>query len=118
MQITTLIGVGKLGHAILAYGGFAPQGFRIVEAFDNDPRVIGEEINGLRVRPVDDLDFALAARAVDIGIVATPAVAAQEVIDALVASGVKAILNYAPTAVEVPAYIQIKDVDRCWPCSR
>src|SRR2546426_2236967 len=60
-----VVGVGQLGRAILQYAGFAPQGFRIVEAFDSDPRVIGEKVNDLRVRPVDDLQKTLAMIHVD-----------------------------------------------------
>jgi len=106
-----LVGVGQLGRAILAYAGFAPQGFRIVDAFDADSRVVGQRINGLMVKPVGELPVALAAKSVDIGIVATPAHEAQKVIDALVECGVKAILNYAPIAAQVPPQVHIKDID-------
>ncbi len=106
-----VVGVGQLGRAILQYGGFAPQGYRIVEAFDVDSRVVGEQINDLRVRPVSELQRALAMTHVDIGIVATPAAEAQNVIDALVACGVKSILNYAPIAAHVPPDVHIKDID-------
>ncbi|HZP56917.1 MAG TPA: redox-sensing transcriptional repressor Rex [Dehalococcoidia bacterium] len=106
-----LVGVGQLGRAILAYGGFAPQGFRIVGAFDSDPAVVGEQIGDLRVQPVSELPRVLRDRHVDIGIVSTPAAHAQEVIDALVAGGVRSILNYAPIAAHVPRTVHIKDID-------
>ena len=106
-----VVGVGQLGRAILAYGGFEPQGFRIIAAFDADPSVIGARINDLIVKPVDDLQRELASRDIDIGIVATPAATAQDVIDRLVACGVKAILNYAPIAAQVPPHVHIKDID-------
>lgn len=106
-----LVGVGLLGRAILAYAGFAPQGFRILNAFDADARVVGEQINGLCVKPIDELQRALSVAPVDIGIVATPASSAQEVIDALVKCGVRAILNYAPIAAQVPKSVHIKDID-------
>jgi redox-sensing transcriptional repressor len=106
-----LVGVGQLGRAILQYGGFAPQGFRILAAFDSDQHVVGETIEGLSVQPSDDLRKALDAMHVDIGIVATPAAMAQSVIDALIACGVRAILNYAPIAAQVPQGIHIKDID-------
>jgi redox-sensing transcriptional repressor len=104
-------GVGQLGRAVLSYGGFAPQGFSIVGAFDSDPAVAGERIDGLVVQPVENMREALAGRGVDIGIVATPAPAAQKVIDALVECGVRAILNYAPIAAHVPPHVHIKDID-------
>jgi redox-sensing transcriptional repressor len=106
-----LVGVGQLGRAILQYGGFAPQGFRILAAFDSDGSVVGETIEGLTVQPSEDLRKALTASHVDIGIVATPAATAQSVIDALIACGVRAILNYAPIAAQVPPGIHIKDID-------
>ncbi len=106
-----LIGVGKLGRAIISYGGFAPQGFRIVEAFDTDPNTVGSRVNGLVVRPLSDLPSVLRETDVQIGIVAVPAATAQDVIDMLVANGVKAILNYAPIAAQAPASVRIRDID-------
>jgi redox-sensing transcriptional repressor len=106
-----LVGVGQLGRAILQYGGFAPQGFRILAAFDSDAHVVGDTIEGLTVQPSDDLRKALDAMHVDIGIVATPATMAQSVIDSLISCGVRAILNYAPIAAQVPPGIHIKDID-------
>lgn len=106
-----VVGVGQLGRAVLSYGGFAPQGFRIVDAFDEDPHVIGQKVDDLVVKPAEQIREVLAGRPVDIGIVATPASAAQKVIDALVQCGVKAILNYAPIAAQVPPSVHIKDID-------
>ena len=106
-----VIGVGQLGRAILQYGGFGPQGFNIVGAFDADPAVVGETIEHQLIKPVDDLPATLQTTRVDIGIVATPAASAQQVIDALVNAGVNAILNYAPIAAQVPRHVQIKDID-------
>lgn len=106
-----LVGTGRLGRAILGYEGFAPQGFKIVEAFDSDPRVVGKQMNGLLIRDTKDLEKVLKENPVDVGIVAVPAEAAQEVIDALVRCGVRAILNYAPVAAHVPRDVQIKRID-------
>jgi redox-sensing transcriptional repressor len=107
-----LVGVGRLGRAIVGYGGFAPQGYRIVAVFDEDPAIVGTEVDdGLVVQPVDSLPGALAGQRVEIGIVAVPAASAQPVIDKLVASGVKAILNYAPIAAQVPPDVRVKDID-------
>ncbi len=106
-----VVGVGQLGRAVLSYGGFAPQGFQIVEAFDSDPRVIGEHVDHITVRPIDDMRAVLAGRAPDIGIVTSPASAAQQIIDELVECGVKAILNYAPIAARAPSHVRVKDID-------
>ena len=106
-----VVGVGQLGHAVLSYGGFAPQGFRIVEAFDSDPRVIGQNVADLVVKPVEQVRQVLTGQSIDIGIVATPAASAQKVIDALVECGVRAILNYAPIAAQVPPHVHVKHID-------
>jgi redox-sensing transcriptional repressor len=106
-----LVGVGHLGKAILHYGGFGPQGFHIVAAFDSDPETIGQEVAGLRVQDVGRLPEVLAGRDIQIGVVAVPAVAAQEIIDLLVGAGVQAILNYAPIAARVPPGVHVRHID-------
>ena len=106
-----VVGVGQLGHAVLSYGGFAPQGFNIIEAFDADAEVIGKTIGDLVIKPVSEMRATLTGQHIDIGIVAVPAASAQQVIDGLVESGVKAILNYAPIAPFVPKHVHVKDID-------
>jgi redox-sensing transcriptional repressor len=106
-----LVGVGHLGRAILQYGGFAPQGFHVVAAFDNDPATIGQEIAGLTIQDVGDLPQSMAKRPVEIGIVAVPAEQAQSMIDRLVSAGVQAILNYAPIAAHVPEGVHLRHID-------
>ncbi len=106
-----LVGVGQLGRAILTYGGFAPQGFRVIEAFDADPSVIGTQVDGLVVKSVDTLPEVVQRQGVQIGIVAVPGSSAQRVIDMLVANGIKAILNYAPIAPHVPPHVRVKDIN-------
>jgi redox-sensing transcriptional repressor len=106
-----LVGVGNLGRAILTYGGFGPEGFHIVEAFDASPEVVGERISQVVVRDVKETKKVLSRSPVDIGIVAVPAPAAQEVIDMLVSCGVKAILNYAPIAARVHRDIRMRYID-------
>lgn len=106
-----LIGVGHLGRAILAYDGFHPQGFIIVDAFDSNPELVGEKVAGLTIRPTSQLKSYLEDRQVDIGIVAVPPDSAGPLIDQLVAGGVRAILNYAPTAVAVPPNVEVKNID-------
>ena len=106
-----LIGVGRLGRAILGYEGFTPQGFRIVEAFDADSAVVGTTADGLVVKHTSELENVLTQNPVDVGIVAVPGETAQEVIDALVRCGVRAILNYAPIAARVPRGTYVKRID-------
>jgi len=106
-----LVGVGRLGQAIAEYNGFAPQGFRIVAIFDSDPKVVGTTIAGVTVQEAAGLEDWLRSNPVDIGIVAVPASAAQEVVDRLVSGGVRAILNYAPMTPLVPPGVTIRHVD-------
>lgn len=106
-----VVGIGKLGRAVLGYGGFGPQGFRIIDAFDSDPAMVGTKVDGLEVKSVDELPETLRRSKVAIAIVAVPAANAQGVIDILVANGVKAILNYAPVAVHAPPDVRIKEID-------
>ena len=106
-----LVGVGRLGQAVINYPGFVPEGFNIVAAFDSDPEQVGKEIGGIHVQPMSGLGDVVGSGMVDIGIVAVPAVQAQTVIDQLVAAGVKGILNYAPVAPQVPMHIVIRNID-------
>ena len=106
-----LVGVGRLGRAILSYGGFYPQGFHIVEAFDSDPKTVGRKVGPLTIKDSSILGEVLTERYINIGIVAVPAEAAQMVIDTLVANKVKAILNYAPIAARVPLGVHIRHID-------
>ena len=106
-----LVGVGNLGHALAGYGGFASRGFRIEALFDADPARIGEQVGGVVVRPVDELEQVVAATGVSIGVIATPAEPAQAVCDRLVAAGVTSILNFAPTVLSVPPGVDVRKVD-------
>ena len=78
---------------------------------DTDPDVVGKNINGLKVKNLDGLDELVSETAAVLGIVATPATAAQEVIDCLVKAGIKSILNFAPAVVDVSAEVELRRVD-------
>ena len=106
-----IVGVGNLGHALANYGGFADRGFRIAAMFDADRRRVGEQLAGLTVRHVDELESLARELRVSIGVIATPAQAAQEVADRLVAAGVTSILNFAPVVLSVPAGVDLRKVD-------
>ncbi len=106
-----LVGVGRLGRAIASYRGFNPQSFDIVAVYDADPAVVGALVEGHAVRDVRELERDLAGDAADIGIVAVPAEHSQKVIDTLVRGGVRAILNYAPRAVQVPDGVELRQID-------
>ena len=108
---TCLVGMGRLGQAIINYPGFAPEGFDIVAAFDSDPRQVGTDVGGLEVLPMAGLGATIRDREVAIAIVAVPARQAQSVVDLLVETKIKGILNYAPVALEVPMNIVMRNID-------
>ena len=104
-----LIGVGNLGRALAGYGGFASRGLAIDALLDADRSLAGQQIAGLTVRHIDDLPQVVVPGS--IGVIATPASAAQEVCDLLVGAGVTSILNFAPTVLAVPPHVDLRKVD-------
>ena len=106
-----VVGVGRLGRAILSYPGFTPDGFHLVAAFDANPGVVGQSVGQLTVDNINDLERVVTERQISIAIVAVPVSHAQGVIDRLVECGVRAILNYAPTSPQVQDGIRIRNID-------
>jgi redox-sensing transcriptional repressor len=106
-----IVGIGNLGHALAGYGGFASRGFRVAGLVDADPARVGEEVGGVSVRHLDELEAIVAAEQVSIGVIATPAAAAQSVCDRLVSAGVTSVLNFAPCVLAVPAQVDVRKVD-------
>ena len=106
-----IVGVGRLGRAILSYPGFAPEGFRIACAFDADPKLVGQVASGIMVQPISQMLEVLQHEQVRIAIVAVPAAQAQEVVDQLVECGIKTILSYAPAAIQTPPDVHIRTID-------
>ncbi|MEV6923534.1 redox-sensing transcriptional repressor Rex [Dactylosporangium sp. NPDC051485] len=110
-RAVALVGVGNLGHALAGYAGFGNRGFRIAALFDADLGRVGEQINGLIVRHIDDLPAVVVEESISIAVIATPAHAAQHVCDHLVAAGVTSVLNFAPCVLSVPEGVDVRKVD-------
>ncbi len=106
-----LIGVGRLGQAIINYSGFSPEGFTIVAAFDSSEDQVGTSVGQFTVKPMAELADVVNNMGVSIGIVAVPSAQAQTVINQLVQNGIKGILNYAPVAPYVPEGIVVRNID-------
>ena len=106
-----LVGVGNLGRALTSYAGFGQRGFRIVAAFDTDPAKVGAIPGCCQVFPLAQLPARNAQLGAQVGIIAVPAFAAQEVADLLVAAGVRAILNFAPLTVVSRPGVVVRNVD-------
>ena len=106
-----LVGFGNLGSALFHYKGFGRQGFRIAVVIDDDPAKIGREVDGVPIVPGRDMGREIKARGIQIAIVAVPPEAAQTVTEQLVAAGIKAVLNFAPTRLRVGREVRLKNVD-------
>jgi redox-sensing transcriptional repressor len=106
-----LVGAGKIGAALLGYQDFRRQGFFIEAVFDSDPRKVGQSWQGHVVRDDRELEAVLRSELVDIVILAVPADAAQSVVDRVVGSGIRAVLNFAPVKLDVPEGIALKNVN-------
>lgn len=106
-----VVGIGKLGSALVQHRGFRERGFDVVAIFDNDPGKIGRPLNGTVIRDVARLDAALEEQAPDIAVIATPGDEAQALVDRLVAGGVAAILNFAPAQLSVPDRVALRNVN-------
>lgn len=106
-----LVGYGRLGSALVGYGGFAERGFEIVAVLDADPSKAGMDAGGVPVRAASELEEAVRTCGVEIVIITTPAAAAQPVADAAVRAGVKALLNMAPVWLVVPDDVAVRNAD-------
>jgi redox-sensing transcriptional repressor len=107
----TMVGVGNLGRALLRYKGFASKGFRIVAAFDADPRVVGAKVEGIPVYSQQRLVEVVRQLRIQLGMITVPAPQAQQVADQLVSAGIEGIVNFAPVTLSLPAEVGLVGVD-------
>jgi redox-sensing transcriptional repressor len=106
-----LIGVGNLARALLRYRGFHLQGFQFVALFDADPEKVGQTVEGLEIHSPEKMTDVIAATKAELAVLAVPAETAQLVADAVVAAGIKGILNFAPTMLRLPPHVSLIAVD-------
>lgn len=106
-----IVGIGNLGRALARYDGFRRRGFAVVGLFDDAPDKVGTTVGDLEVEPVVELDEAVASRGATIAVIATPAEHAQGIVERLVAVGVTAVLNFAPTHLDTPDHVTVRKVD-------
>lgn len=106
-----IVGLGNLGLALSNYGGFGERGFPVAALVDADLAKIGKRIGPHTVRGLDALPGIVAEHPNVIGVITTPATAAQDVADALGAAGVRSILNFAPVVINSPAGVSVRKVD-------
>ncbi len=106
-----IVGAGKIGAALAQYRGFRHRGFVILRAYDNNPDKIGKTIEGMAVSDISQIERDFGRERPDIVVMAVPGEAAQHILDRVVKTGVKAVLNFAPAQLQAPPDVTVKTVN-------
>ena len=106
-----IVGMGDIGHALAHYNGFAVGGFHVSMVFDTDPKKIGRKVGDFEVLDASSLIEKIKAAKIKVAMLCVPAESAQAAADQLVKAGIKAILNYAPTSINVPDEVKVQYID-------
>lgn len=106
-----VVGAGFLGHALANYKGFSDRGFKITCIFDSDETKIGEQMNGLVVRPDSEMETVIREKGIKVAIIVVPAGAAQAITERLINAGITAVLSYAPIHLSVPENVHVSYSD-------
>jgi redox-sensing transcriptional repressor len=113
-----IVGMGELGQALVNYHEFARHGLELVLAFDADPARFGTPVGTLTIKDIAEMKDEVAKLGIQIGILTVSMENAQDVANLMVASGIKAILNYAPVKLVLPKGVYVQDVDPIQPIQR
>ena len=105
-----IVGAGNIGRAVANYAGFKKEGFNVQAMFDVSPALVGIDVHGTLVQPMDKLEAWLSAHQVDIAVLSVPASYAQETADLLVRGGVRGIWNFAPVDLVLPEGVAVNNV--------
>jgi len=106
-----LVGAGNLGQALSNYNTYVKDNMKIIAVFDASPDKIGKKVKDIAIQPIEELEQTVRDKHIQIGIITVPDVEAQRVADQLVAAGIGAILNFAPTIIKVPSDVRIHAAD-------
>ena len=106
-----LVGVGRIGSALVEYGGFAERGYDVVAIFDSDASKVGGKWGGLCVRDISEFKAVSNDESVEMVILAIPVEAVPSVMEHVEKAGIRGILNFAPTKLKVPLGVAVKDVN-------
>lgn len=109
MHKAFLFGVGSLGGALLRDSGLHHFGLEIVAAFDVNPDLVGEEINGIPIYHSDEFEAKMKSGGVNIGVLTVPINIAQEITDKMISGGIKAVWNFTPFRIRVPEHIVVQN---------
>ncbi|MGB9677539.1 MAG: redox-sensing transcriptional repressor Rex [Candidatus Ratteibacteria bacterium] len=106
-----LVGVGRLGSALLKYKGFSVLNMKIVCAFDKDVKKIGKKVDDIEIKDINEMKDFLKKEKIKVGIICVPSNQAQKVAEYMVSCGIKGILNFAPATLNLPKNIFLSYVD-------
>jgi redox-sensing transcriptional repressor len=106
-----IVGAGKIGAALAQYRGFRQRGYNIIAVYDSNPDKIGRSLEGIEVRDMARFEADIAAERPEIAVIAIPGEGAQEVLDLIVRTGIKAVLNFAPIQLNAPPDVTVKAVN-------
>lgn len=106
-----IVGMGDIGHALARYNGFTNRGFHISMVFDNDLQKVGQKAGEYEILDTAVMAEKIKQNKIKIAMLTVPTASAQEMADQLVKAGVKAILNYAPTSLNVPSHVHVQYID-------
>lgn len=106
-----IVGMGDIGHALARYNGFSNRGFHITMVFDNDPKKVGQKVGDFEILDMSVMAEKIKQNKIKIAMLTVPATVAQEVAEQLIKAGVRAILNYAPISLSVPAGVRVQHID-------
>jgi len=106
-----IIGAGKIGAALAQYRGFRQRGFNILAVYDSNPEKVGRTLEGIEIRDMSRFEEDVAREQPEIAVIAIPGEGAQEVLDRIVRTGIKAVLNFAPVQLHAPADVTVKAVN-------
>jgi redox-sensing transcriptional repressor len=106
-----IVGAGKIGTALAQYRGFRQRGFRVIAVYDRDPKKVGTQWDSMMVRDMATIEQDIAREEPDIAVLTTPGEEAQAVVNRLIGAGIRALLNFAPVQLQVPADVTLKNVN-------
>jgi redox-sensing transcriptional repressor len=106
-----IVGMGRLGQALVDYPGFEEYDFELVGLFDTDPAKLGKELKGIPIRHPRELARVVDEQGARMGFLCVPAEHAQAAATMMVESGITGILNFAPVVLEVPPEVRVERVD-------